>query len=88
MACALITLSYQKDKQEIASIDDQLNDLRRNAAKRLQEKLRQDVTRTRMVELQLIRELAKKTNAATTAAPKIPASCGAWTGNRQSAKGI
>ncbi len=51
---------YQKDKQEIASIDDQLSDLRRSAAKRLQEKLRQDVTRTRMVELQLIRELARE----------------------------
>ena len=62
---------YQKDKEEIASIDGQMNDLRRNAAQHLQEKLRQDVTRTRMVELQLIRELGEKTHAATTAAPKF-----------------
>ena len=56
---------YQKDKEEIASIDGQMNDLRRNAAQHLQEGLRQDVTRTRMVELQLIRELGEKTHAAT-----------------------
>src|SRR5579871_1640589 len=62
---------FQKDKLEIASIDDQLSALRHSAAERLQEKLRQDVTRTRMVELQLIRELADKTKAATAAAPKI-----------------
>lgn len=58
---------YQKDKEEIASIDGQINDLRRNAT----EHLRQDVTRTRMVELGLIRELGEKTHAATTAAPKF-----------------
>jgi polysaccharide biosynthesis transport protein len=58
---------YQKDKEEIASIDGQINDLRRNAT----EHLRQDVTRTRMVELGLITELGEKTHAATTAAPKF-----------------
>jgi polysaccharide biosynthesis transport protein len=62
---------YQKDKEEMASIDGQLNDLRRSASQHVQEKLRQDVTRTRMVELQLIRELGEKTLAATTAAPKF-----------------
>ena len=62
---------FQKDKQEIASIDDQLSALRRSSAARLQEKMRQDVTRTRMVELGLIRELGEKTHAATTAAPKF-----------------
>ena len=62
---------YQKDKQEIASIDDQLSGLRRSASERLKEKMRQDVTRTRMVELQLDRELDEKTQAATAAAPKI-----------------
>lgn len=61
---------YQKDKEELDSIDFQMNDLRRTAAQHLQEKLRQDVTRTRMVELQLIREMGEQTNAATTAAPK------------------
>jgi hypothetical protein len=61
---------YQKDKEELDSIDFQMDDLRRTAAQHLQEKLRQDVMRTRMVELQLTRELGEKTNAATTAAPK------------------
>jgi succinoglycan biosynthesis transport protein ExoP len=58
---------YQKDKEEIDSIDGQINDLRRNAT----EHLRQEVTRTRMVELGLIRELGEKTHAATAAAPKF-----------------
>ena len=61
---------YQKDKEELASIDFEMNDLRRTAAQHLQEKLRQEVTRTRMVELQLISELGDRTHAATTAAPK------------------
>ncbi len=62
---------YRKDKEEIASIDGQINDLRLKASQHLQEQLRQDVTRTRMVELQLIRELGEQTHAATTAAPKF-----------------
>jgi hypothetical protein len=62
---------YQKDKEEIASIDSQMNDLRRKASDHLQEKLRQDVTRTRMVELQLAQELGQNTHTATAAAPKF-----------------
>ena len=62
---------YQKDKEEIASIDDQINDLTHSSCQRLQKKMRQDVTRTRMVELQLMKELGEKTHAATTAAPKF-----------------
>jgi hypothetical protein len=62
---------YQKDKAEIASIDGQINDLRLKAGEHLHEQLRQDVTRTRMVELQLIKELGEKTHAASTAAPKF-----------------
>jgi polysaccharide biosynthesis transport protein len=62
---------FQKDKQEIASIDDQLSAMRRSSTERLQEKMRQDVSRSRMVELQLMKELAEKTQAATAAAPKI-----------------
>jgi polysaccharide biosynthesis transport protein len=61
---------YQKDKEELASLDFQMNELRRTAAQHLQEKLREDVTRTRMVELQLISEVGAQTNAATSAAPK------------------
>jgi succinoglycan biosynthesis transport protein ExoP len=62
---------YQKDKEEIVSIDAQMNDLRRKAADHLQDKLRQDVTRTRMIELQLGQELGQKTHTATAAAPKF-----------------
>lgn len=62
---------YKKDKEEIDSIDVQMNDLQRKAADRLQNKLRQDVTRTSMFELQLMRELVEKTHAATAAAPKF-----------------
>ena len=61
---------YQKDKEELDSIDFQMSDLRRTAAQQLQEKLLQDVTRSRTVELQLISELGDKTHAATAAAPK------------------
>jgi len=63
--------AYPKDKDEIASIDGQMNDLRRKAADHLQDKLRQDVTRTRMVEIQLAQELGQKTHTATAAAPKF-----------------
>jgi len=62
---------YQKDKEEIASIDAQMNDLRRKAADHLQDKLRQDVTRTRIIELQLAQELGQNTHTATAAAPKF-----------------
>ncbi len=67
---------YQKDKDEITSIDAQLNDLRRNAAQHLQEQLRQDVTRTSLVELKLMNELGEKTHAATAAAPKLQRAAG------------
>ncbi|MGA2848341.1 MAG: hypothetical protein ABSE46_05045 [Terracidiphilus sp.] len=62
---------YQKDKDEVASIDVQLSGLRQRGAKQLQDKLRQDVTRTRLIELQLTQELAEKTHTATSAAPKF-----------------
>ncbi len=62
---------YQKDKEEIASIDGQMNDLQHKAADRLQNRLRQDVTRTSVLELQLMRELGERTHAATMAAPKF-----------------
>jgi len=62
---------YQKDKDELASIDLQMSDLRRKAAQHLQDKLRQDVVRTRTVELQLTKELEDKTHTATAAAPKF-----------------
>ena len=62
---------YEKDKRELASIDGQLNDLRRKAAEQLQGKLLQEVTRTRLVELNLIQELGEHTHSATSAAPKF-----------------
>ena len=62
---------YQKDKAEIVAIDGQMNDLQLKAADRLQNKLRQDVTRSSMFELKLMRELGEKTHAATMAAPKF-----------------
>jgi uncharacterized protein involved in exopolysaccharide biosynthesis len=62
---------YQKDKVELDSIDGQMNDLRHKAGEHLQVRLRQDVERTRMIELQLAHELGEKTNTATSAAPKF-----------------
>lgn len=62
---------YQKDKTELASIDAQLNDLKGKATSRIQDKLRAEVTRTRMIELQLSQEIAQKTSSATAAAPKF-----------------
>ena len=67
---------YQKDQEEIASIDRQIDDLRHKAAQRVREKLRQEVTRASMVELQLMKELGQKTQAATTAAPKFQRATG------------
>ena len=63
---------YQKDKEEQASIDgidgqSETHGLRNTC----QDKLRQDVARTRMIELQLTQELAQKTQSATSAAPKF-----------------
>jgi capsular polysaccharide biosynthesis protein len=62
---------YQKDKEELASIDGQMADLRRKAADGLEERLRENVSRTRMIELQLTQELGDKTHTATSAAPKF-----------------
>lgn len=62
---------YQKDRLELNSIDGQMSDLRRKAGENLRARLRQDVERTRMIELQLTRELGEKTNTATSAAPKF-----------------
>jgi uncharacterized protein involved in exopolysaccharide biosynthesis len=62
---------YQKDKDELNSIDGQMNDLRREAGGHLQDRLRQEVARTRMIELQLAQEMAQGTNSATLAAPKF-----------------
>lgn len=62
---------YQKDKDELDSIDGMMNKLRREAGEHLQEKLRQEVARTRMIELQITQELAQRTHTATSAAPKF-----------------
>jgi uncharacterized protein involved in exopolysaccharide biosynthesis len=62
---------YQKDKDELDSIDGQMNGLRREAGEHLQDRLRQEVARTRMIELQLTQELAQRTHTATSVAPKF-----------------
>jgi succinoglycan biosynthesis transport protein ExoP len=61
---------YQKDKDNLASTDTIMNDLKQQAVQEVQNKLRQDVERARMIELKLTKELEEKTNSATTAAPK------------------
>jgi polysaccharide biosynthesis transport protein len=61
---------YQKDKDNLSSTDTIMNDLKQQAVQEVQNKLRQDVERTRMVELKLTRELEEKTSSATSAAPK------------------
>jgi polysaccharide biosynthesis transport protein len=61
---------YQKDKDNLSSTDTIMNDLKQQAVQEVQNKLRQDVERARMVELKLTKELEEKTNSATTAAPK------------------
>lgn len=62
---------YQKDKGELSSIEKLIDDLKRKAATQLQNKLRRDVERTRLVELKLTQELDKNTHSATSAAPKF-----------------
>lgn len=62
---------YQKDKEELTSIDAQLNSLKLKATTRVQDNLLAEVERTRMIELQLMQELAEKTHSATSAAPKF-----------------
>jgi polysaccharide biosynthesis transport protein len=61
---------YQKDKDNLASTETIMNDLKQQAVQEVQNKLRQDVERARMVELKLTQELEEKTNSATSAAPK------------------
>jgi polysaccharide biosynthesis transport protein len=61
---------YQKDKDNLASTETIMNDLKQQAVQEVQNKLRQDVERARMVELKLTRELEEKTSSATLAAPK------------------
>jgi hypothetical protein len=62
---------YQKDKAELDSIDGQMNDLKRKAGDHLEDKLRAEVARTRMIELQLTQEMAQRTHSAASAAPKF-----------------
>ena len=62
---------YQKDKDELDSIDGMMNNLRRQAGEHLQDRLRQEVARTRMIELQLSQELVERTHTATSATPKF-----------------
>jgi succinoglycan biosynthesis transport protein ExoP len=61
---------YQKDKDNLASTDTIMNDLKQQAVQEVQNKLRQDVERARMIELKLTQELEEKTSSATSAAPK------------------
>jgi succinoglycan biosynthesis transport protein ExoP len=66
---------YKKDKDELAKIDAQLQQLtsevRTKAANHIQQKLRSDVLRTRNFELQLDQQVTAKTQLANEAAPKI-----------------
>jgi polysaccharide biosynthesis transport protein len=62
---------YQKDRDELASIDTQLNDLRMKAAASIKTKLRGEVARTRAIELELGRELTQRTHNATSAIPRF-----------------
>jgi polysaccharide biosynthesis transport protein len=62
---------YQKDKSDLASIDNMMSDLKRKAGDRVQSKAKRDVARSRMLELQLEQELNAKTHSAMSAAPKF-----------------
>jgi succinoglycan biosynthesis transport protein ExoP len=62
---------FQKDKSELSSIEKLMEDLKQKATSELQNKLRRDVERTRLVELKLTEELNKNTQSATSAAPKF-----------------
>jgi hypothetical protein len=62
---------YQKDKSDLASIDNMMGDLKRKAGDRVQSKAKRDVARARMLELQLEQELNAKTHSAMSAAPKF-----------------
>jgi polysaccharide biosynthesis transport protein len=67
---------YKKDKEELASIDGVMNDMRRKAGESLEGRLRQDVARTRSLELQLTQELGEKTHTAAAVAPKFQRATG------------
>jgi uncharacterized protein involved in exopolysaccharide biosynthesis len=62
---------YQRDKQELDALDERMNDLKLKAGDHLHDKLRAEVARTRMIELQLTEEMALRTHSAASAAPKF-----------------
>jgi uncharacterized protein involved in exopolysaccharide biosynthesis len=62
---------YQKDKQDLATIDNMMNDLKHKAGERQEDKLKRAVAQARMLELQLTQELNSKTSQATSVAPKF-----------------
>ena len=62
---------YQKDKQDLATIDNMMNDLKKKAGERQEDKLKRAVAQARMLELQLTQELNAKTSQATSVAPKF-----------------
>ncbi len=66
---------YKQDQDELADLDRSLDSmsvqLRDQAARRLQDKLRTELERTGDLEARLNGELARGTAAATTAAPKL-----------------
>jgi len=61
---------YRQDKQELASIEQMLNNEKQKSGTRVQDKLRQDIARARNLEQQLTQELNSKTHSATSPAPK------------------
>jgi uncharacterized protein involved in exopolysaccharide biosynthesis len=66
---------YMQDQEELEKIDASLEsgtqDLRAQAAERIQEQLRSDLDRTASIEARLNGELAEMTRAAPGAAPKL-----------------
>lgn len=63
--------TYQKDSAELASIETRLNQLQQKAETGQQGKMREEVMRTRTIELQLEQELQAKTHSAAAAAPLL-----------------
>ncbi len=51
---------YQKDKDNLSSTDTIMNDLKQQAVQEVQNKLRQDVERARMVELKLTQGIGRE----------------------------
>jgi uncharacterized protein involved in exopolysaccharide biosynthesis len=66
---------YRQDQEELASLDRSIEirtaQLREQAARRLQDKLRTDLARTGDLEARLNADVARETAAATSAAPKL-----------------